>query len=198
MKKFTVPVLAALFAAASPAMAQVAPSQISPGMQVYDANRQLVGAIAKVDKGMATVATDKHEVPVNPASFALENGKLYLAMNREQLNGFYEKEVLAAEQSLAVGKPVKGLEGTTLGTIKEIDSAKVLITLASGQTIELPRNGIAGGATGATVGVSAADLAKQLGAAGAATATTNAAASTPAAGGDAKAGVTAKAGATAN
>ena len=57
MKKFTAPVLAALFTAASPAIAQVAPAQISPGMQVYDVNRELVVAISKVEYGMATITS---------------------------------------------------------------------------------------------------------------------------------------------
>lgn len=166
MKKLVVSIAATLFAAL-PAHAQVAASQVTQGMQVYDGQNQLVGAVSKVENGLATVVTDKHAVPVNPASFALNAGKLYISMTRDELNAFFETNAAAAEQSLAVGKPVKGLEGTTLGTIKEISDAKVVITLTGGQAIELPRNGIAGGATGATVGISAADLAKQLGAASA-------------------------------
>ena len=167
MKKLALAAAVSVFAAL-PAAAQVAVSQIAPGMQVYDSGNQLIGAVSKVDKGMAVVATDKHEVPVNPASFALERGKLYMSMNRTELNAYYETNVMAADQSLAIGKPVKGLEGTMLGTIKEISDAKVVVTLTSGQAIELPRNGIVGAAGGATVGISATDLAKQLGAAPAA------------------------------
>jgi hypothetical protein len=170
MKKLTFSVLAALFATA--AQAQVAPSQITPGMQVYDSKSELVGAVSKVGSNTATVVTDKYAVPVNTASFALDHGKLFVGMDRGQLNAFYETNLKAAEESLAVGRPVKGLEGSTLGTIKAIDDAKVLISLSGGQTIELPRTGIVGAATGAAVGVSAADIASQLGASASASAAT--------------------------
>ena len=161
---------AALLAAtpAVPAFAQVAIGQVAPGMQVYDASEGLIGAVLKVQDGEVVVQTDKHPIPVNPASFALQNGKLYLGMTRAQLNSEFETSLAAARDSLMVGKPVKGIEGSVLGTIDSIDSEKVVIKLSSGQPIQLPRTGIAGRVGGAVVGISAADIAKQLGGATAA------------------------------
>ena len=59
-----------------------------------------------------------------------------------------EKDKAAAEASLAVGAPVKDSAGASVGTIEAIDAEFVTIKLASGKSVRLPRNGIAGSANG--------------------------------------------------
>ena len=144
-----------------PIAAQPAPA-INVGMKVVDVKNADVGMISAMREGTVTLKTDRHEIPLPATSFALRDGKLYFGMTREAVNGEYEKVQAAAEASLAVGSPVKGLAGAPLGTIESIDAQKVTIKLASGQLVQLPRSGIVGGADGAVIGISAADLAKQV------------------------------------
>ncbi len=154
---------AALLASAPlvPAIAQQAPA-ITVGMQVVDTANAAVGQIVAMRDGTVTLKTDRHEIPLPATSFALRDGKLFFAMTRAQLNAEYDKALAAAEASLAVGATVKGLGGTPVGTIESIDDQKVVIKLTSGQVVQLPRNGIAGGQDGAVIGITAADLAKKV------------------------------------
>lgn len=153
---------AALLVAAPvvPALAQ-APA-INVGMQVVDTANTAVGQIVAMRDGTVTLKTDRHEIPLPATSFALRDGKLFFAMTRAQVNAEYEKALAAAEASLAVGATVKGLGGTPVGTIESIDDQKVMIKLAGGRVVQLPRNGIAGGPDGAVIGITAADLAKKV------------------------------------
>ena len=154
---------AALLVAApvAPAFAQAAPA-ISVGMQVVDTADAAVGQIVAMRDGTVTLKTDRHEIPMPATSFALRDGKLYFAMTRAQVNAEYEKALADAEASLAVGATVKGLAGTPVGTIESIDEQNVMIKLTGGQSVQLPRSGIAGGPDGAVIGISAADLAKKV------------------------------------
>jgi hypothetical protein len=168
---------------ALPVSAQVAATQVSPGMQVYDMQNDHVGVVSKLAGGKVYVQTDRYVIPLEATSVTAGKGKALISLDRTHLNSFYETDILPAQHSLEVGKPVKGTNGAVLGTIKEINDAKVVLALPSGQLIELPRNGVAGSAEGATAGITADDLAKQLGA--------NAPAPAPAADAPAAAGTTA-------
>lgn len=154
---------AALLMAApiAPVLAQQAPA-INVGMQVVDTANAAVGQIIALRDGTVTLKTDRHEIPLPATSFALRDGKLFFAMTRAQVNAEYEKALADAEASLAVGATVKGLGGTPVGTIESIDDQNVLIKLTTGQSVQLPRNGIAGGADGAVIGITAADLAAKV------------------------------------
>ena len=154
---------AALLAAAPvvPALAQQAPA-ITVGMQVMDTADASVGQIVAMRDGTVTLKTDRHEIPLPATSFALRDGKLFFAMTRDQVNAEYEKALAEAEASLAVGATVKGLGGTPVGTIESIDDQNVMIKLTGGQSVQLPRGGIAGGPDGAVIGISAADLAEKV------------------------------------
>lgn len=156
--------LAALLAAApvAPALAQQPATTVAVGMQVVDASGQPVGTIASQRADSVTVKTDRHEVPLNVSSFAVRDGKAYFGMTQAQLNAEYEKSMAAAQASLTPGSVVKGLNGARLGTIDSIDEQKVVLKLDSGQSVELPRSGVAGGPDGAVVGITAEDLAKQI------------------------------------
>ena len=145
----------------APALAQQAPA-INVGMQVVDTANGAVGQIVAMRDGTVTLKTDRHEIPLPATSFALRDGKLFFAMTRDQVNAEYEKALAEAQASLVVGAAVKGLGGTPVGTIESIDDQNVLIKLTSGQSVQLPRNGIAGRPDGAVIGISAADLAKKV------------------------------------
>ena len=152
---------AALLAAApvAPASAQAAPT-VTVGMKVVDTASAPVGTIVARNGTTVTLKTDAHEVPLPSSSFTVQDGTAYFGMTRAQLNAEYEKTLAAAEASLAPGAIVKGLNGKSLGTIESIDAEKVMLKLDSGQRVELPRSGIAGGADGAVIGITAEDLAR--------------------------------------
>ena len=156
--------VAALLAAApvTAVVAQEAAPAVTVGMQVVDATGQPVGTVASRRDDSVTVKTDKHEVPLSTSSFAVRDGKAYFGMTQAQLNAEYEKSLAAAQASLTPGSVVKGLNGQRLGTIDSIDDQKVVLKLDSGQSVELPRSGVAGGPDGAVVGITAEDLAKQI------------------------------------
>ena len=111
-----------------------------------------------VNGDVVTVKTDKVEANLGKASFAQQDGKLYIGNTQAELNALVEKTNAAVEASLAVGAPVKDSAGAAVGTIEAIDTEFVTLKLASGKSIRIPRNGIAGSAEGAVVGLTAADL----------------------------------------
>ena len=154
------------FAAASLALAGPAFAQdggFAVGAEVLDSNSNLVGTITAVNGDVVTVKTDKVEAALGKASFAQQDGKLYIGMSQTELNAAVEKDNAAAEASLAVGSAVKDSAGAAAGTIEAIDAEFVTLKLASGKSVRLPRNGIAGSSAGAVVGLSASDLESSAG-----------------------------------
>jgi len=150
----------ALAAPLTPALAQAAGGFVA-GTQVTDAKGGPVGTVTAVNGDVVTIKTDKYETNLSKSSFAQSDGKLLLGMTQAELNAAIEKDKAAAEASLAVGAPVKDSAGVAVGTIGAIDADFVTIKLASGKSVRLPRNGIAGSANGAVIGVAAADLEAQ-------------------------------------
>jgi len=150
----------ALAAPLSPALAQ-ASGGFAVGTQVTDANGGPVGTVTAVSGDVVTIKTDKFETNLAKSSFAEQDGKLLVGMTQAELNAAIEKDKAAADASLAVGAPVKDSAGGAVGMIGAIDAEFVTIKLASGKSVRLPRNGIAGSANGAVIGVTAADLEAQ-------------------------------------
>jgi hypothetical protein len=146
----------AALAIAGPAYAQA--DGFTVGAQVLDSSGNSVGTVTAVSGDVVTVKTDKLDANLGKASFANQDGKLYIGMSQAELNTAVEKDKAAAEASLAVGAPVKDSAGAAAGSIEAIDAEFVTLKLASGKSVRLPRNGIAGSANGAVVGVAAADL----------------------------------------
>lgn len=143
-------------ALAGPAFAQA--GGFTVGTQVLDSSGNPVGTVTAVKGDIVTVKTDRLDANLGTASFAQQDGKLYIGMTQAELNAAVEKDKAAAEASLAVGAPVKDSAGSEAGTIEAIDTEFVTLKLASGKSIRIPRSGIAGSAGGAVVGLSAADL----------------------------------------
>ncbi len=151
----------ALAAPLSPAFAQ-ASGGFAVGTQVTDANGGPVGTVTAVNGDVVTVKTDKLEANLGKSSFAESEGKLLIGMTQAELNAAIEQDKAAAEASLAVGAPVKGDAGTQVGTIEAIDAEFVAIKLETGNSIRIPRAGIAGSASGAVIGLTAAELEAQV------------------------------------
>ena len=149
----------------TPVTAQPA-ATIAVGMPVVDIAEAPVGTISSRNGDNVMLKTDRHEIPLPATSFTVKAGKAYFGMTRAQVNAEYEKAVVAAkaaaEASLTPGSVIKGLNGNRLGTIESIDAVKVLLKLDSGQTVELPRSGVAGRADGAVAGITAEDLARKV------------------------------------
>ena len=138
-------------ALASPAFAQAGGFTI--GAEVLDSSGNPVGTVTAVNGDVVAVKTDKVEANLGKASFAQQDGKLYIGNTQAELNALVEKTNAAVEASLAVGAPVKDSAGAAVGTIEAIDTEFVTLKLASGKSIRIPRNGIAGSAEGAVVEV---------------------------------------------
>ena len=151
----------AALVAASPAFAQA--DGFTVGAQVLDTSSNPVGTITAINGDVVTVKTDKIDANLGKASFAQQDGKLYIGMSQTELNAAVEKDNAAAEASLAVGSAVKDSAGAAAGTIEAIDAEFVTLKLASGKSVRLPRNGIAGSSAGAVVGLSASDLESSAG-----------------------------------
>ena len=146
----------ASLALASPAFAQA--GGFTVGAQVLDSSGNPVGTISAINGDVVTVKTDKVEANLGKASFAQQDGKLYIGNTQAELNALVEQANAAAAASLVVGAPVKDSAGAAAGTIEAIDAEFVTLKLASGKSVRLPRNGIAGSASGAVIGVTVADL----------------------------------------
>lgn len=150
----------ASLALATPGFAQA--TGFAVGAQVLDSSGNPVGTVTSVNGDVVTVKTDKLDANLGKASFAQQDGKLYIGMTQAELNALVEKDKAAAEASLAVGAPVKGTAGTQIGTIEAIEAEFVTIKLDSGKSIRIPRGGIAGSANGAVIGLTAAELEAQV------------------------------------
>ena len=159
--RLLVALASASLALASPAIAQA--GGFTVGTQVLDSSGGTVGTVTAVNGDVITVKTDKLDANLGKASFAEQDGKLYIGMTQADLNAAVEKDQAAAEASLAVGAEVKDSAGASAGTIEAIDAEFVTIKLASGKSIRIPRAGIAGSANGAVIGLTAADLEKSAG-----------------------------------
>lgn len=146
----------ASLALAGPAFAQT--GGFTLGTPVLDSSGNAVGTVTAINGDVVTVKTDKLDANLGKASFAEQDGKLYIGMTQAELNAVVEKDQAAAAASLAVGAEVKDSAGAVAGTIKAIDAELVTIKLASGKSVRIPRGGIAGSANGAVVGLTAADL----------------------------------------
>lgn len=127
-------------------------------MQVVDPSGGAVGTVTGLKGDMLILKTDKHEVQLPLTSFTADQGKLLFGMTAAQLNAETEKALAAANAAVAVGANVFGSDGTQAGTIEALDDQLVTIKLASGQSVKLPRSGVAGSPKGAVLGVTTAQL----------------------------------------
>lgn len=147
---------------AGAAFAQSPLAAISPGMQVVDTAGGVVGTVTAVHGDIITVKTDRLEANLSTASFTPHEGKLLFGMTQAELNSATEKALAEAAASLQPGATVKGSGGAVVGTLEAIDDEFATIKLASGKSVRLPRNGIAGSADGAVIGLTVAQLEAQL------------------------------------
>ena len=152
----------ALAVPALPAAAQ-APTPISVGMQVTDANGGPVGTVTAIQGDNILTKTDKHEALLARSSFTPANGKLLFGMTQAQLNAEVEKGLAAAEAAVAAGATVKGSDGAAVGTIDTASDESVTITLSSGKKVQLSRNSVRGNPDGTVViGLTSAQLEAQV------------------------------------
>lgn len=128
------------------------------GRPVVDPTGKPVGQVIGARQGLLFVKTDKHETSLPLSSFTLMGGKLYIALTQAQLNAEVEKSLALIAQALVPGASVKGSAGNVLGTIEAIDAEFATIKLTTGQTVRIPRSGIAGTPNGAVIGMTAAEL----------------------------------------
>jgi len=143
---------------AAPAVAQ-AQAAIGVGMQITDASGGAVGTVTAVKGDNLLVKTDKHEVLLPKASFAVSDGKLLFGMTQAQLDAEIEKNLAASSAAIVAGATVKGSAGTQVGTIESVAGGKATIALQNGKKIAVPQEGLRGNSDGSvTIGYSSEQL----------------------------------------
>jgi len=143
---------------AAPAVAQ-AQAAIGVGMQITDASGGAVGTVTAVKGDNLLVKTDKHEVLLPKASFAVSDGKLLFGMTQAQLDAEIEKNLAASSAAIVAGATVKGSAGAQVGTIESVAGGKATIALQNGKKIAVPQEGLRGNSDGsATIGYSSEQL----------------------------------------
>ena len=143
---------------------------VKPGVSIVDPQGGAVGTVFAIDADANVVVdTGTHKLALPLTSFRPSDDHLVVALTRAELDAqATAKEAIAA--SLTVGKPVKGTEGSVLGTIDSINGDMATLLLTSGQKINFPMSAITGSADGAVAGISAAQIEAQLDAVRASTA----------------------------
>jgi preprotein translocase subunit YajC len=125
-----------------------AAAAITAGATVKDTKGGVVGTIVRVEGANLVLKTDRHETTLPVSSFtATDEGALF-AMTRDQLNAEVDKALAAANAQVVAGATVKGAQGAVVGTIEAVDAEFVTLKLASGASVRLPRNAVAGGPAG--------------------------------------------------
>jgi len=150
---------------AAHAQAAAATASITPGMAVVDTNGGAVGSVISVNGDTLVINTGKHQAAVGTASVTPFKGKLLIGMTQAELDAATEKTLAEAAAQIVPGATVKGSGGAVLGTIESLDAAAATIKLTSGESVRIPRTGMAAGADGVVVGLTADQLKAQLGAA---------------------------------
>jgi hypothetical protein len=150
--------LAALgLAAGTPAAAQ-APT-INVGMSVTDSAGGQVGIVSAMKGDNLVIKTDKHEVMLPRTSFTAAEGKLLFGMTQAQLNAEIEKNLAAANAAIVAGATVKGLTGSSLGTIDALADGNATIALEGGKLIQVQQAALRGNSDGSvTIGYTAEQL----------------------------------------
>lgn len=146
--------------ATSPALAQGAPNAeaaISAGAAVTDPQGGAVGTITRVDGDFLLLRTDRHEVRLPRASFASGDGKVVIALTRDQLNAQVDRMLGQAGEQITAGATLRGRGGETLGTIESADAEFVTVKVGE-RLVKLPRASVAPGPDGPVTSVTAADL----------------------------------------
>ena len=150
------PHLAAGLALAS--LSVPAAAAITAGATVKDTKGGVVGTIVRVEGANLVLKTDRHETTLPVSSFtATDEGALF-AMTRDQLNAEVDKALAAANAQIVAGAIVKGAAGATVGTIEAVDDQFVTLKLASGASVRLPRNAVAGSPNGPITSLTAEQI----------------------------------------
>lgn len=157
--------LAPLSLAASPAaFAQAAaPASIAPGMAVVDTSGGAVGTVVAVKGDLLTVKTDKYETTIGIGSVTPDRGKVLIGMTQAELNAAIEQSVALAAAKFAPGAIVKGTGGAVIGTVESIEADFATVKLETGESVRIPRSGMAPHDDGLVVGLTLDQLKAQLG-----------------------------------
>ncbi len=140
------------------ALAAPAAAAVTAGAVVKDTKGGEVGTIIRVEGANLILKTDRHEVSLPVSSFtATDEGALF-GMTRDQLNAEVDKAKAASDAQIVAGATVRGAAGAVVGTIEAVDAQFVTLKLASGASVRLPRNAVAGGPTGVVTSLTAEQI----------------------------------------
>ena len=150
--RFQLSLIAGLALAVSSVPAAAA---VVAGAVVKDTKGGVVGTIVRVDGPNLVLKTDRHEATLPVSSFTPTDEGALFGMTRDQLNAEVDKALAAANAQIVAGATVKGAAGAVVGTIEAVDDQFVTLKLASGASVRLPRNAVAGGPTGPVTSLTA-------------------------------------------
>lgn len=148
-------------AVAQSASAPAATAEISVGASVFDANGGDVGTIEVISGDAIVVSTGTQKVTLPKAAFAQWPKGLTIGMTRDELNtAAQQAEAKTAEalaNALTPGAEVHGSGGTTIGTVKSVETEQVLVATAKGD-VTIPTGSFIVDAAGLSIGLSAAQF----------------------------------------
>ncbi|MDY7524624.1 hypothetical protein [Sphingomonas sp. 10B4] len=134
------------------------PASIVAGMQVKDPAGGLVGTVTSFDGESVMVRTDRHSAQIAKTAFTPDKGMLLLGMTQVQLDTAIDRSLADAAAKLVSGAAVVGSQGAPVGTIETIDAQFPTLKLTSGKMIKIARDGLAVGANGPSIAMTAGAL----------------------------------------
>jgi hypothetical protein len=144
-----------------------APPQLAAGMTVLDPSGGTVGVIDSISAGNAVIATGANKVALPVASFAMGEKGPMIGMTKAQLDEAAAKAsasmAVALRSQLVPGATINGSQGNSVGTIKAVEGDFLVLTTAKGDA-RLPVSSVGSGDKGLTIGMTASDLEKAVGA----------------------------------
>lgn len=167
-------------AAAAPAAAAATPTP-TVGAKVFGPDGTEVGTVEAVQGDIVTVSTGTARAGLPTTAFAQRDKGLTIGMNKAQLetavNGAKAENGAAKDAALVVDAPVKSSDGIVLGTVSKVVGEDVTVELSDGSAAALKKSYFGLDASGGlALGLTAADFAKSIQAAGSAQASADAAA----------------------
>lgn len=150
--------------AAAPAAAAAAPAV---GATVMDTQGGMVGTIAAIEGGNATIDTGTVKAAVPLTSIGTSPKGPTLAMTKAELEAAAGQSTQAAQadfkSKLVTGAAVYGTGGASLGTISAMDDQYVTLKTAAGKEAKIPVGSFGPGPQGVTIGMTAAQLEAAMG-----------------------------------
>lgn len=141
----------------------MAQTGLAVGRTVTDTSGGEVGTITAVNGDAVTLRTDRHEVALPAASFAVTDEAILVGVTRDALNAQVDQLLAQAQQAFTVGAVLRDSQGAEVGPVQAVDAETVTVQLGE-QQVRLPRTAIAASPNGLVIGGTVEELRAQVGA----------------------------------